>query len=102
MHVDRHEVRRRCSWWGYKSSVDSTPGVGLLILINKAFFTNPILTISCFFLQAIRNNLADVSAKDGSQETCVNLIASFLGIFVLSLFHDGRYVSDIFSIFSLL
>lgn len=48
-------------------------------------------------LQAIRNNLADVSAKDGSQETCVNLIASFFGIFILSLFNDGRYVSfDLF------
>ncbi|XP_066596707.1 uncharacterized protein [Prorops nasuta] len=27
--------------------------------------------------QALQNNLADVSAKDGSQETCVNLVASF-------------------------
>ncbi|XP_014478456.1 PREDICTED: RUS1 family protein C16orf58 isoform X1 [Dinoponera quadriceps] len=46
--------------------------------------------------QAIRNNMADVSAKDGSQETCVNLIASFLGIFVLSLFHDGRYLIELY------
>lgn len=45
-----------------------------------------------FLSQAIQNNLADVSAKDGSQETCVNLIASFFGIFILSVFHDGRYV----------
>ncbi|KAK9504346.1 hypothetical protein O3M35_010701 [Rhynocoris fuscipes] len=28
--------------------------------------------------QAIKQNMADVSAKDGSQETCVNLIASLL------------------------
>ncbi|EFN84004.1 RUS1 family protein C16orf58 homolog [Harpegnathos saltator] len=46
--------------------------------------------------QAIRNNLADVSAKDSSQETCVNLIASFVGIFVLSLFHDGRYLIELY------
>ncbi|KYM95259.1 UPF0420 protein C16orf58 [Cyphomyrmex costatus] len=46
--------------------------------------------------QAIQNNVADVSAKDGSQETCVNLIASFLGIFILSLFHDGQYVLELY------
>lgn len=46
--------------------------------------------------QAIRNNLADVSAKDGSQETCVNLIASFFGIFILSLFQDGRYLIELY------
>lgn len=43
-----------------------------------------------FALQALQNNLADVSAKDGSQETCVNLIASFVGILILSIFHNGR------------
>ncbi|XP_011340582.1 RUS1 family protein C16orf58 homolog isoform X2 [Ooceraea biroi] len=46
--------------------------------------------------QAIRNNLADVSAKDGSQETCVNLIASFFGIFILSLFHSGQYLIELY------
>ncbi|XP_012057553.1 PREDICTED: RUS1 family protein C16orf58 homolog [Atta cephalotes] len=46
--------------------------------------------------QAIQNNVADVSAKDGSQETCVNLIASFFGIFILSLFHDGQYVLELY------
>ncbi|KAL0116620.1 hypothetical protein PUN28_009927 [Cardiocondyla obscurior] len=46
--------------------------------------------------QAIQNNVADVSAKDGSQETCVNLIASFFGIFILSLFHDGRYLLELY------
>ncbi|XP_029168227.1 LOW QUALITY PROTEIN: RUS1 family protein C16orf58 [Nylanderia fulva] len=46
--------------------------------------------------QAIRNNLADVAAKDGSQEMCVNLIASFIGIFILSLFHDGRYLIELY------
>lgn len=49
-----------------------------------------------FFCQAIRNNLADVAAKDGSQEMCVNLIASFIGIFILSLFHDRQYVFNIY------
>ncbi|XP_071577186.1 RUS family member 1 [Temnothorax nylanderi] len=46
--------------------------------------------------QAIQNNVADVSAKDGSQETCVNLIASFFGIFILSLFHDGQYLLELY------
>ncbi|KAL6258070.1 hypothetical protein P5V15_009987 [Pogonomyrmex californicus] len=46
--------------------------------------------------QAIQNNVADVSAKDGSQETCVNLIASFFGIFILSLFHDGQYLLQLY------
>lgn len=35
-------------------------------------------------LQAIRNNNGDVSAKDGSQETCVNLVASTVGMAVLT------------------
>uniref|UniRef100_A0A023F0A2 Putative conserved plasma membrane protein n=1 Tax=Triatoma infestans TaxID=30076 RepID=A0A023F0A2_TRIIF len=36
--------------------------------------------------QAIKQNMADVSAKDGSQETCVNLIASLLSaVFLLTV-----------------
>lgn len=46
--------------------------------------------------QALQNNLADVSAKDGSQETCVNLIASFVGIFILSVFRNERYVLGLY------
>lgn len=46
--------------------------------------------------QALKNNLADVSAKDGSQETFVNLIASFVGIMILSNIGDGRYVMELF------
>lgn len=33
---------------------------------------------------AIRGNLADVASKDSSQETCVNLIASFFGLWLLT------------------
>lgn len=33
---------------------------------------------------AIRGNLADVASKDNSQETAVNLTASFLGIYLLT------------------
>lgn len=33
---------------------------------------------------AIRGNLADVASKDNSQETAVNLIASFVGLYLLS------------------
>lgn len=32
--------------------------------------------------------MGDVSAKDGSQEMCVNLVASFLGVFILSYIED--------------
>lgn len=46
--------------------------------------------------QAIKGNMADVSAKDGSQETCVNLIASIIGIFMLALFSEGQYEWYIF------
>ncbi|XP_015603270.1 RUS1 family protein C16orf58 homolog isoform X2 [Cephus cinctus] len=47
--------------------------------------------------QALQNNLADVSAKDGSQETFVNLIASLIGIFILSnLPQDGQYVMELY------
>lgn len=34
--------------------------------------------------------MADVSAKDGSQETFVNLVASMIGIFLLALFSEGQ------------
>uniref|UniRef100_A0A0A9Z6W1 UPF0420 protein C16orf58 n=1 Tax=Lygus hesperus TaxID=30085 RepID=A0A0A9Z6W1_LYGHE len=35
--------------------------------------------------QAINQNMADVSAKDGSQETCVNLITSFMGLGIITM-----------------
>lgn len=40
--------------------------------------------------QAVQGNMADVSAKDGSQETCVNLLASILGIFLLTYFENNE------------
>lgn len=33
---------------------------------------------------AIRGNLADVASKDSSQETFVNLTASFIGLYLLT------------------
>lgn len=33
--------------------------------------------------QARRNNMADVAAKDGSQETAVNLVALVIGLFLV-------------------
>jgi hypothetical protein len=36
--------------------------------------------------------MADVAAKDGSQETLVNLIASNIGIFLLPLITEEKYV----------
>ncbi|XP_025195784.1 RUS1 family protein C16orf58 homolog [Melanaphis sacchari] len=35
--------------------------------------------------QAIRDNMGDVSAKDGSQETCINLIAFLIGLIMLPI-----------------
>lgn len=45
---------------------------------------------------ALRGNLADVTSKDSSQETCVNLLASFLSIYLLGLIeHSGYYFYSI-------
>jgi hypothetical protein len=44
---------------------------------------------------AIRGNLADVSSKDSAQETCVNLIASFVGLFLLTGIKSQMYVTDV-------
>uniref|UniRef100_A0A1Y1NEA1 Uncharacterized protein n=2 Tax=Photinus pyralis TaxID=7054 RepID=A0A1Y1NEA1_PHOPY len=49
--------------------------------------------------QAIQGNMADVSAKDGSQETCVNLIASIVGIFLLAVVTDWRWEWIVFFLF---
>ncbi|KAK5644314.1 hypothetical protein RI129_005614 [Pyrocoelia pectoralis] len=49
--------------------------------------------------QAIQGNMADVSAKDGSQETCVNLVASFVGIFLLAVVTDWRWEWIMFFLF---
>ncbi|XP_050420463.1 RUS family member 1 [Adelges cooleyi] len=35
--------------------------------------------------QAIRENMGDVSAKDGSQETCMNLLAFLIGLIMLPI-----------------
>ncbi|XP_066247951.1 RUS family member 1 [Euwallacea similis] len=40
--------------------------------------------------QAIRDNMAEISAKDGSQETVVNLIGSIGSIFLLNYFNSSR------------
>lgn len=45
--------------------------------------------------QAISENTGDVSAKDSSQETCVNLVASVFGVFILS------HISDTFLVYPL-
>lgn len=52
--------------------------------------------------QSIQGNTADVSAKDGSQETCVNLMASFVGIYLLSLSSSWQYEWSIFAFFTTL
>lgn len=45
---------------------------------------------------AIRNNMADVSAKDSAQETCVNLIGSFVGLFLLTGVTSANWITAIF------
>ncbi|XP_050502873.1 RUS family member 1 [Diabrotica virgifera virgifera] len=38
--------------------------------------------------QAIKDNMAEISAKDGTQETLVNLVGSILSIYLLNVFTD--------------
>ncbi|XP_055304547.1 RUS family member 1 isoform X2 [Sitodiplosis mosellana] len=45
---------------------------------------------------AIRGNLADVASKDNSQETAVNLIASFVGLYLLSAVISHTVLLSIF------
>lgn len=47
---------------------------------------------------AVRNNLADVAAKDNAQETCVNLIGSFVGLLILSTISSTKGVVLVFLI----
>ncbi|XP_033230706.1 RUS1 family protein C16orf58 homolog isoform X2 [Belonocnema kinseyi] len=42
--------------------------------------------------QALQGNMADVSAKDGSQETLVNLVASMLGIWIISHLREEFFI----------
>lgn len=51
---------------------------------------------------ALRNNMADVSAKDSAQETLVNLIGSFIGLFLLTSVANPAYVASVFFIFTLI
>lgn len=53
--------------------------------------------------QARRNNMADVSAKDGSQETAVALIGMILGL-VLTPIVSGNYIAvwSLFFVFTFL
>ncbi|KAI9586133.1 RUS family member 1 [Glossina fuscipes] len=47
--------------------------------------------------QAVRGNLADVSSKDSSQETCVNLIASFVGLYFLTIIKSPGVLYSVFA-----
>lgn len=44
---------------------------------------------------AIRGNLADLTSKDNSQETAVNLIASFFGLYLLTAVTSHSYVTKV-------
>lgn len=43
---------------------------------------------------AMRGNLADVNSKDSSQETCVNLVASFVGLYLLTVIKTPGYEKE--------
>lgn len=45
---------------------------------------------------AVRGNLADVASKDSAQETCVNLIASFVGLFLLTGIKSPTWLAGLF------
>ncbi|XP_067625064.1 RUS family member 1 [Eurosta solidaginis] len=45
---------------------------------------------------AIRSNLADVASKDSSQETFVNLIASFVGLYLLTIIKSQTILYSVF------
>lgn len=47
---------------------------------------------------AVRGNLADVASKDSSQETCVNLIASFVGLYLLTMIKSQAMLYTVFYI----
>lgn len=51
---------------------------------------------------ALRGNLADVSSKDSAQETFVNLIASFVGLFLLTGIKNQTLLYTLFVIVTLL
>ncbi|XP_030384135.1 RUS1 family protein C16orf58 homolog [Scaptodrosophila lebanonensis] len=52
--------------------------------------------------QAVRGNFADVVSKDNSQETCVNLVASFIGLYLLSVIKSEVMLYSIFYILVIL
>ncbi|CAH0716101.1 unnamed protein product, partial [Brenthis ino] len=41
---------------------------------------------------AIRGNMADVAAKDSAQETAVNLVASMVALFIISIFGNSIFI----------
>ncbi|XP_055386469.1 RUS family member 1 [Condylostylus longicornis] len=51
---------------------------------------------------AIRGNLADVSSKDSAQETCVNLIASFVGLYLLTAIKSQNVLYTFFVIIGII
>lgn len=51
---------------------------------------------------AIRNNLADVASKDSAQETCVNLVASFVGLAILTHVQSQNVLATLFFLFTCL
>ncbi|XP_033329880.2 RUS family member 1 isoform X1 [Megalopta genalis] len=105
---------RQCKKWRLFADVLNDLAMGIELLLP--YYSSYSLAILCVSMvmksivgvaggatraaitqhQALKNNSADVSAKDGSQETCVNLIASCVGILMLSTVHIGRYIMELY------
>ncbi|XP_044019590.1 RUS family member 1-like [Aphidius gifuensis] len=98
------QLDSQCKKWRLFADVlnDLAMGLELMLLYYATSYTTIILCLSTSMKavvsvaggatraaltqhQALNNNICDVSAKDGSQETLVNLVASTFGIFLLSV-----------------
>ncbi|KAI4486730.1 hypothetical protein M0804_006100 [Polistes exclamans] len=108
------DLDRQCKKWRFFADILNDVAMGMELLIP--YFLTHSMVVLCASTamksivgvagaatraaltqhQALQNNLADVSAKDGSQETCVNLVASFIGIFILSFIYDERYLLELY------
>ncbi|XP_065215870.1 RUS family member 1 [Planococcus citri] len=98
-----------CKKWRLTADVINDLALGFELLLGIAAFKSYGSTVLCASAvmksivgvaggatraaitqhQAIRGNMADVSAKDGSQETCVNLLASFFGLYILTMIENN-------------
>ncbi|XP_011207819.1 RUS family member 1 [Bactrocera dorsalis] len=92
---------------------DLAMGIEIYVLPKYQFFSTHLLCVTTVLKaivgvaggatraaltqhHAIRGNLADVASKDSSQETFVNLIASFVGLYLLTLIKSQSILYTVF------